>query len=261
MHSKKNKEGIIFKKKNNKFKETNGYMICYCDNEKYFIFDREDFNKIKNSYWNFSKSNRVYTHMNKKTVLLSRFLLNIPINSKTKVFFKNKDYTDFRKENLYSGSEYYKKDKYYVGITFKNEEFFFDEEDYEIIQKYRWHVDSNGYVIAKKENKSYKMHRVVLGLTVNDKVEVDHINHNKLDNRKNNLRIVTRSQQCMNTRKRKNNSSGIKGVYKMTGYEKWCAQINASGKRIYLGSFNNKEDAINARLEAEKKLHKEYACQ
>lgn len=235
-------------------------MVCECPNNQYFIFDPEDYERLKDHFWNFHK-NKVCTHINRKPVSLSHFLLNIPgHNSTEKILMKNKDIHDYRKQNLYLGNTYIEKDNWYVGICFNGEEFLIDKEDFPLISMYKWHVDKNGYLLTKIGKSSYKQHRMILGLTTSNDIEVDHINHNQLDNRKCNLRLVNRSHQCMNTRKPVTNTSGKKGVYKMTGYDKWCAQIDENGNRHYLGSFDTIEAAIKARERAAIKMHKEYKC-
>ena len=82
---------------------------------------------------------------------------------------------------------------------------------------------------------------------------IDHINHNTLDNRKQNLRIVTRVQNQMNMSKRKDNTSGFTGVHFNKRSDKWMATIQVNYKSINLGTFKNKEDAIEARKKAEEK--------
>lgn len=72
---------------------------------------------------------------------------------------------------------------------------------------------------------------------------VDHVNRNKLDNRKANLRIVSPAQNNLNTGMRRNNNSGFKGVSRCTGSEKWRARITIYGDEISLGHFDTKEQA------------------
>ena len=79
-------------------------------------------------------------------------------------------------------------------------------------------------------------------------MEVDHINHNKLDNRKSNLRICTHQQNCMNV------SDNVKGIHYDKSRNKWMAHIK--GKN--LGRFNTKEEAIEARKQAEMDYFGEY---
>lgn len=83
----------------------------------------------------------------------------------------------------------------------------------------------------------------------------DHINHNKLDNRRCNLRYLTKHANSINTKLSKANKSGVKGV-RMLKNGKWHAYIFFNGKSKHLGFFENKEDAVNARLTAEEKYHK-----
>lgn len=137
-------------------------------------------------------------------------------------------------------------------ITEKNEYILIDKEDLEVIKPYYWFVQNKqAYTrIGKK----------TIGLGKADTREVDHIHHNMLDNRKSQLRIVNRSQNCINTRLNINNSSGVKGVYQQKeGF--WIAQISCSGKRYYLGCYKNKSDAIRARKNAEQIYHKGYISQ
>ena len=98
------------------------------------------------------------------------------------------------------------------------------------------------------------MHRVLL--KAEKGVQIDHINHNKLDNQKENLRLVTQQENFWNTPIRKTNTTGYKGVSieKRTG--KFIAQIVFNGKQKYLGSFSEKEKAALAYNEAAKSLRK-----
>ena len=100
-----------------------------------------------------------------------------------------------------------------------------------------------------------------LGKTDEDDRIIDHINRDKLDNRKCNLRISDKTGNNRNVGLQKNNTSGITGVGWNRQMNKWIAQITVNYKTIYLGSFNDKEDAIKCRLMAEKKYFGEYAPQ
>ena len=162
-----------------------------------------------------------------------------------------------RKTNTYLPSE-----EYGIGITFNtNHEFYFDLEDYDKIKDYCWSecVDTNGYhyVCTWDSNleKIVKIQHLIAGKNY------DHINRNPLDNRKSNLRIATHSENMKNRKKFKNNTSGITGVYFNKNKSKWEAHISNNGKVTYLGSFNNKDEAINARLSAELEYYGEFAPQ
>lgn len=88
---------------------------------------------------------------------------------------------------------------------------------------------------------------------------VDHINGKTFDNRKSNLRIVNKSQNAMNKGLQNNNTSGVTGVYWHKQSSKWIAYITVDGEYIYLGSYDNFEDAVKVRKEAEEKHFGEYS--
>lgn len=149
--------------------------------------------------------------------------------------------------------------EYGIGYTFKGEEFLFDLEDYDKIKDYCWHNNGAGYIEGRDTNTglSVFMHRLIMNP---DKSEVvDHINHNPLDNRKNNLRICTQHQNTMNCKIPSNNSSGIKGVTYDNYYKKWVAFIGINHKKKTLGYFTNIDDAIETRLKAEKEYYGDFA--
>ena len=89
----------------------------------------------------------------------------------------------------------------------------------------------------------------------------DHINRNEFDNRKSNLRHCTQQENSYNKSKRTDNTSGIIGVSWNKNRQKWVSYINAGGKRIPLGYFIDKEEAIKSRLIAEQKYHQAFAPQ
>lgn len=145
-----------------------------------------------------------------------------------------------------------------IGYTIKGEVFYFDLEDYDKIKDYCWYKSFEGYIVSNiVDDKHYtiRLHRIILN--PEKRMQVDHINHILYDNRKQNLRIVTNSQNSMNRRLQSNNTSGIVGV---SYYDNsWNAEIIKNGKKFYLGSFTNKEDAIKVRKEAEEKYFGEYS--
>lgn len=93
-----------------------------------------------------------------------------------------------------------------------------------------------------------------------DDMVVDHKHgkESRNDNRKENLRIATTSQNCMNREMRFDNTSGITGVSYDKDTQKWCVQIGVEHKNIWIGSYKNKDDAIVARQNAEKKYFGEW---
>jgi len=108
---------------------------------------------------------------------------------------------------------------------------------------------------AYLSGRSYLVHRViwchVYGEWPEKNLVIDHINGDKKDNRIQNLRLVTPSENNKNSSRPKSNTSGVIGVYKKGS--KWVAQIQENYKTITVGSFDNFEDAIAARREAELK--------
>lgn len=94
------------------------------------------------------------------------------------------------------------------------------------------------------------LHQVILG-DIPRGYEPDHKNRNGLDNRRENLRLITISQNMHNRAVFKSNTSGMSGVHYNKGKKKWEASITINWKRIYLGSFKSKEDAIEMRSKVE----------
>lgn len=144
--------------------------------------------------------------------------------------------------------------EYGIGYTFKGEKFYFDLEDYDKIKDYCWYINRDGYVVVSKYN--IRMHRLVMNCP--DDMDVDHIYHNNFDSRKEFLRIVTKSQNQWNRGLNFNNTSGVTGVYWQNQNEKWYAQIMVKNKSIYLGTFDDFDEAVQARKDAEIKYFGEY---
>jgi hypothetical protein len=153
---------------------------------------------------------------------------------------------------------YFDKGEYLLGITNTGVEFKIDKEDFDKVKRYSWVADKNGYLMAQVGRKGQiRLHRLILN--VGESQIIDHINHDVTDNRKANLRICTTSQNAMNKKLPSNNTSGHKGVYFCNTRKKWIAIIGVMQKRIYLGGFENKQDAITARERAEVIYFGEFA--
>ncbi len=123
----------------------------------------------------------------------------------------------------------------------------FDKEDTEKVIQYKWKL-AHGYCRCKALEKM--LHNYLTGWD-----KVDHINRNKLDNRKCNLRKVTQSENAMNSKVYCTSKTGIKGVRWYKAYKKWSANIMVNYKTIFLSYFDDIKDAKNARHEAESKYH------
>nr|WP_150959342.1 HNH endonuclease [Aneurinibacillus sp. XH2] len=99
-----------------------------------------------------------------------------------------------------------------------------------------------GYLKAEKgRSKNVRLHRWIKEAP-NGRV-VDHINHNTLDNRRNNLRVVTQAANMLNRRAGKKNTSGVPGVHFDIKRNKWHARIQIDGKRHDLGFFDDIDKA------------------
>ena len=149
--------------------------------------------------------------------------------------------------------------EYGIGYTSNtNEPFYFDLEDFDKIKNYCWseHKMSNSVYKALETVVNKKIIRFHYLL---DKKGWDHINRNTFDNRKNNLRKATQEENAKNRTIRKDNTSGVTGVYWHKGTGKWQAGIGLNGKMKYLGVFDTYEEAIEARVKAEKEYYGEWS--
>ena len=108
--------------------------------------------------------------------------------------------------------------------------------------------------------KHYKLHRIIY-LMFHGYVpkEVDHIDNNTLNNRIENLRPATRSEQCCNTRLRKDNTSGVKGITWDKARNKWIVSINKNQKTVFRARFDDLELAQLVANEARNKYHGTFA--
>ena len=152
-----------------------------------------------------------------------------------------------RKYNVYDLSN-----EYGVGYAINtNKPFYFDLDDYENIKDYCWRENrTSGYIVTNTYNNvNLGMHRLVMHCPA--EMVVDHINHNRIDNRKINLRICTVQQNNCNLSIKSNNTSGYTGVSWSKHTKKWHCYIEINGKRINLGYFNDINKAIEARQQAE----------
>ena len=130
-----------------------------------------------------------------------------------------------------------------------------DLEDVDNVKEYKWHLNNSTGYVNNNKNKLL-LHRFIMDCP-KDKV-VDHVNHDPLDNRKENLRVCTHQENIMNSSLSKNNTSGITGVAWDKQHNKWRSQIKINRKSITLGLFNTKEEAIEARKQAELEYFGEY---
>jgi hypothetical protein len=130
----------------------------------------------------------------------------------------------------------------------------FDVSDLEIVSAHEWHIDSRGYPRTYFNGSAIRLHRLLVQEVENGLV-VDHINRNKLDNRRKNLRVVTPSDNARNASIRSNNTSGVPGVFFDKRARRWRAQICKCRKTVHVGIFDCFVDAVAARKEAEKRIY------
>lgn len=131
-----------------------------------------------------------------------------------------------------------------------------DDEDFDRVSQYKWYFN-DGYAMRYEKGKRIRMHRFILDAP--DGVEVDHRNRNKLDQRRENLRLCTGIENKRNLGIRKDNTSGYKNVYldRSTGH--WRSAIYVNGKPIHFGSFKEKRHAAMAHAMFVKDFHGEFA--
>lgn len=137
-----------------------------------------------------------------------------------------------------------------------------DDEDYNNLNQYFWSVDLHGAVSGWVGAESYRrilLHRFIMNAP--DDMEVDHIDGDRLNNQKFNLRLATSSQNKCNRGPRKDNRSGYKGVSWHKQREKWTVRIMSGGKYLSLGLFTSKEDAAKAYNAAAVTYQNDFAYQ
>lgn len=172
-------------------------------------------------------------------------------------------------KDFHSGNNKYNLDGEYGRCVMKNgEAFIFDLEDYDAIKQFCWHTNPRGYIMTtlydpeatgSDRHKNMFLHRFLMNVHGSPWQEtvVDHINGDTKDNRKSNLRVVTQSENGSNSKLSVNNTSGVAGVTKHNN--KWVSYIRYKTENIYLGIYENFDDAVEARKKAEEKYFGEYS--
>lgn len=226
-------------------------------NEKnvFFIVDDEDFDKLKNQkFYQWKNTYCVHIFKKRKRIPVSRLILGE--SEQTIVEYKNGDRLDLRKSNLEirhrlvleekGGLLYIKFNDGRIAVTNICFKYLFD--------KYNWYLTKRGYI--RKSDDSITFHETILNPSKGK--DCDHINGDTLDNRIENLREVSKSQNMMNRKKVIKKSSIYKGVSKSrTGY--WVSRICINKVSFYLGEFKKEEDAALAYNQKAIELFGEYA--
>lgn len=143
----------------------------------------------------------------------------------------------------------------YVVLGFDNSDikFIIDKDDYYELKEFYFYVSKEpwgNYLKMWNGKKLYRYARYIMNAV--GKMKVDHIDHNTQNNQKSNLRIVTNQENGFNHKLSKKNISGVCGVFWVKKRKIWHAAIKLNYKNKFLGSFENFEDAVIARLKAEK---------
>jgi len=126
-----------------------------------------------------------------------------------------------------------------------------DDDNFEYLNQWKWYFNV-GYAV-RGYPKRILMHRVILNTP--DNMLSDHINRDKLDNRRSNLRIVNQSLNNFNTKVRVDNKSGVKGIYWSKLHNKWRVTISKENRRFSFGLYKKLEDAILARKQVEEQYY------
>jgi hypothetical protein len=146
--------------------------------------------------------------------------------------------------------------------TSKQNSILIDDDDYEYASKFKW-SESNGYAVRgtniNNQSKGYKLHREVMGV-VDSLKHIDHIDGNRLNNQKANLRICNATQNQQNrVGVQANNKSGYKGVSWCRRSKKWMAQIRVNTKTKFLGYYTDPKEAAKVYNQNATKYFGEFA--
>lgn len=225
-----------------------GYLTALCPATPSIVIDKQGY-KHKKTKW------LCQCECGNVVEIYSVYLLNGDTKScgcKTLEMIKKNN----RKHNNFVIDE---SNSYFVDS--KGVRFYSDSEDYDKISEHFWYQNIGGYATTTLPNgKQIMLHKFLTN--TDSSVIIDHIDRNKCNNRKNNLRPCTNEQNLRNASKGKRNNSGYIGVCFSKERNKWEANICYKRKHISLGRFVNKEDAIKARLKAELKYFgKDFAPQ
>lgn len=133
-----------------------------------------------------------------------------------------------------------------------------DAEDYHWLARFSWRLHPSGYAVAGGENRLLQMHRLVMGLAPGS-VLIDHINSDRLDNTKTNLRKCSHAENTRNRVKPSGTSSRFKGVYRDSRRGYWRVRVSFEKRAHYVGVFQDEVEAARAYDAKALELHGEFA--
>lgn len=127
-----------------------------------------------------------------------------------------------------------------------------DPGDYERLVSHRWQMGSDRYAYGRPHGRGtprIAMHRFILGMDSSDPLDVDHINGERLDNRRSNLRRCTRAENLSNRTVPSTGESRFRGVHRARGARSWTARASRNNRTVHIGSFPTELDAAIAAQE------------
>lgn len=230
----------------NQYYEKDGYCVIVCSDGTEIMVDDIDVSKLMEYNW-FRHNTSIEGNKGGKgpRVTIGRVLFGE--STKHKVLRIDSSVYDYRRLNLYTDNEYEISGDIATGSTITGDKYLIDVSFLETAKKFRWYVNSMGYMEAKQGKRRYLLHRMVANApeTFSYNEVVDHINRCKTDNRAENLRIVTQSENARNSSMKSSNKSGYLYVHKNKNGT-YNASIPLDGKQLYLGTYDSPIDAKNA---------------
>lgn len=130
-----------------------------------------------------------------------------------------------------------------------------DDEDFEYLNQWKWYCNNGGYAVREVGGTSQLMHRLLVVVQRNQ--QVDHVNHDRLDNRRVNLRICNQQQNSANMLPRKPNK--LKGAFWDKSRSLWMSLIVVDGKPVFLGRYKTEAEAGGAYLTAATEFWGDFA--
>ena len=179
-------------------------------------------------------------------------------------FMKFGEFKDSNPRGIFDSNEIRILEKYAEIDTYDSygniiETFILDKDDIEKLRNYKWRAvykkDKPYLFTGNQKKERIYFHRLVMD---NPELQVDHINGNTLDNRKENLRIVSIQDNMKNLKKRKNNTSGIRGVSFSERDQQYRVDFTYENKRMYFKTFSSKAHAVYLRYLLEKEFLKDF---
>lgn len=218
---------------------------CVCSDGTEFLFDADVLDAVKQYNW-YRHRDQIEGNIGRKgkRVTIGRVVAG---NSPFSVLRINKSVFDYRMSNLFCKNDVRFAEDCVEIITITGDTILVDADDYEKVKGYRWYLNTQKYAEAKMNGERVLLHRLIMNAPEDFTYGevVDHINHNTLDNRKCNLRIVPQGVNTANRRLSSANTSGYNHV-SVCKDGLFRASITTSGKKIDFGLYNTPEEAQNA---------------